>query len=72
MTDKVLSLILKGLRNLTKLVITNGKFGPLSSLVLHDLIPGIKELWINNIQISMNKKVATDILESIIANGPTI
>jgi hypothetical protein len=54
------------------LVITNGKFGPLSSQALHDLIPGIKELWINNIQISMNKKVATDILESIIANGPTI
>tara|TARA_B110000285_G_C14543736_1_gene346129 strand:+ start:121 stop:294 length:174 start_codon:yes stop_codon:yes gene_type:complete len=51
------------------LIFTNGKLGASSAKVIEELLPSIRELSINNIQGNLNRKVARNIIESIIEGG---
>lgn len=50
---------------LKKFIFQNGHLGVLTAKMLETFIPELREIWINNIQTAMNKKVAADIVYSI-------
>lgn len=62
----------KGKTFLQTLIFTNGKLGQCSAKVITELMPGIRELSINNIQGNLNKNIARNIIESIIEQGPKL